>query len=69
MTGYKVDDQDTVWLNDRICVPQDATTRQENLTEVHNSKYSIHPGCTKMYQNLEDHFWWNDEDRHSLVCS
>jgi len=32
----------------------------EILNEAHNSKYSIHPGCTKMYQDLKDHFWWRD---------
>jgi len=32
----------------------------EILNEAHNSKYSIHPGCTKMYQDLKDRFWWRD---------
>jgi hypothetical protein len=42
------------------CVPQDQGIRTEILDEAHNSKYAIHPGCTKMYQDLKDHFWWND---------
>ena len=25
-----------------------------------NSKYSIHPDCTKMYKGLKDSFWWRD---------
>jgi hypothetical protein len=29
------------------------------LREAHDSAYSIHPGCTKMYQNLETHFLWH----------
>jgi hypothetical protein len=59
-TDYRVDDQGTIWLRDRICVPQDQGIRAEILDEAHNSKYAIHPGCTKMYQDLRDRFWWND---------
>ena len=29
------------------------------LTEAHSSKYSIHPGATKMYRDLKQHFWWS----------
>jgi hypothetical protein len=29
------------------------------LREAHDSAYSIHPGCTKMYQDLKTHFWWH----------
>ena len=57
---YRVDDQGTTWLKNRICVPRDQKIRMEILNEAHNSKYSIHPGCTKMYQDLKDHFWWRD---------
>jgi hypothetical protein len=59
-TDYTVDDQGTIWLKDRICVPQDPGIRAEILDEAHNSKYAIHPGCMKMYQDLKDRFWWND---------
>jgi hypothetical protein len=59
-TDYRVDDRGTLWLKDHICVPQDQGIRTEILREAHNSKYAIHPGCTKMYQDLKDHFWWND---------
>jgi hypothetical protein len=34
------------------------------LREVHDSAYSIHPGCTKMYQDLKTHFWWHGTKRH-----
>ena len=57
---YRVDDQGTTWLKNRICVPRDQKIRMDILNEAHNSKYSIHPGCTKMYQDLNGHFWWRD---------
>jgi hypothetical protein len=57
---YRVDEQGTLWLKNRICVPRDEQIRGEILNEGRNSKYSIHPGSTKMYQDLMDRFWWNN---------
>jgi len=28
------------------------------MYEAHLSKLSIHPGSSKMYQDLKSHFWW-----------
>jgi hypothetical protein len=28
------------------------------LDEAHLSRYSIHPGSTKMYHDLKQHYWW-----------
>jgi hypothetical protein len=28
------------------------------LDEAHTSRYSIHPGRTKMYHDLRQQFWW-----------
>jgi hypothetical protein len=44
---YHLDEQGTLWLKDRICVPRSKEIRD-----------SIHPGCTKMYQDLKVRFWW-----------
>lgn len=55
---YRVDEQGTLWLKQRICVPQDQQIRDAILSEAHNSKYSIHPGCTKMYCDLRSRFRW-----------
>ena len=29
------------------------------MKEAYRSNYSIHPGSTKMYQNLQQHYYWN----------
>ena len=34
------------------------------LDEAHLSKFSIHPGITKMYQDLKQNFWWTRMKRH-----
>ncbi|KAH0722549.1 hypothetical protein KY290_006570 [Solanum tuberosum] len=43
----------------RVCVPNVGELRQQIFTEAHNSSYSIHPGATKMYRDLQEVFWWN----------
>jgi hypothetical protein len=39
-------------------VPKDHQLRKQILDEAHLSKFSIHPGSTKMYQDLRQNFWW-----------
>jgi hypothetical protein len=55
---FRKDDQGIVWFNDRIVVPKNAEVRQQILDEVNLSRYSIHPGSTKMYQDLKKYYWW-----------
>jgi hypothetical protein len=54
----KEDDQGIVWFNNRIVVPKNEEVRQQILDEAHLSRYSIHPGSTKMYQDVKQHYWW-----------
>ena len=41
-----------LYFRDKICVPQ-GEIRQKILAEAHSSASSIHPGGTKMYQDLK----------------
>jgi hypothetical protein len=54
---FRKDDQGIIWFNDRIVVPKDADVRQQILDEAHLSRYPIHPGSTKMYQDLKQYYW------------
>jgi hypothetical protein len=56
--SFRTDEQSTVWFEQRICVPYQNNLRQQILKEAHESAYSIHPGGTKMYQDLRETFWW-----------
>ena len=42
----------------RIWVPNVQELRREILHEAHSSRYSIHPGSTKMYRDLKEYYWW-----------
>jgi hypothetical protein len=50
---FRRDDQGVVWFNNRIVVPKNDEVRQQILDEAHLSRYSIHPGSTKMYHDLK----------------
>jgi hypothetical protein len=55
---FRKDDQGIVWFNNRIVVPKNDEIHQQILDEAHLSCYSIHPGSTKMYHGLKQHYWW-----------
>lgn len=41
-------------------MPNSEEIRREILEEAHGSRFSVHPGSTKMYRNLRESFWWNN---------
>jgi hypothetical protein len=65
-------EQGTVWFKDRICVPAIESLHETILKESHDSDYSIHPGSTKMYQDLKQKYWWYELKRdvvaHMAMC-
>jgi hypothetical protein len=59
-TCFQKDHQDVVWFGKRLVVPVDPEVKKIILDEAHRSKFSIHPGSTKMYQDLKQNFWWSN---------
>jgi hypothetical protein len=56
--NFTKDGQGTIWFKNRICVPEIDNLWETILTEAHDLAYSIHPGSTKMYQDLKQKYWW-----------
>ncbi|XP_071714943.1 uncharacterized protein [Rutidosis leptorrhynchoides] len=56
---FREDDDGVIWCGNRLCVPNDDAIRKALLSEAHSSPFSVHPGSTKMYQDLKKHFWWS----------
>ena len=50
---YRVDSSGTLRFEGRIWIPTDPELREEILQEAHSTRYSIHPGSTKMYRDLK----------------
>ncbi|GKA12067.1 putative reverse transcriptase domain-containing protein, partial [Tanacetum coccineum] len=48
----------TLCLNERSWIPCFGDLRELIMHESHKSKYSIHPGPDKMYQDLKKLYWW-----------
>jgi hypothetical protein len=69
---FTEDEQRTIWFKDRMCVPDIESLRETILKEAHDSDYSIHPGSTKMYQDLKRKYWWyglkRDVAAHVAMC-
>nr|GFB19202.1 retrotransposon protein, putative, Ty3-gypsy subclass [Tanacetum cinerariifolium] len=60
---FRLDDDNVLWQGTRLWVLNDDTLREALLTEAHSSPFSVHPGSTKMYHDLKQHFWWSGMKR------
>ncbi|GKB38657.1 putative reverse transcriptase domain-containing protein, partial [Tanacetum coccineum] len=49
---------ETLCLKNRSWIPRFGNLRALIMHESHKSKYSIHPGSDKMYQDLKKLYWW-----------
>jgi hypothetical protein len=53
---FRENAEGTLWFNDRLVVPTKESLKKKVLDEAHASRYSIHPGNTKMYHDLRQQF-------------
>nr|ABA97610.1 retrotransposon protein, putative, Ty3-gypsy subclass [Oryza sativa Japonica Group] len=60
---FSMDEKKTLWYKKRIYVPEQGGLRGLILKEAHESAYSLHPGSTKMYQDLKEGYWWPNMKR------
>ena len=60
---FLVDAEDCLRFRNRLCVPKNSELIQMILNEAHNSRFSVHPGSTKMYNDMKQHYWWHGMKR------
>ncbi|KAL4032214.1 hypothetical protein IC575_005282 [Cucumis melo] len=72
---FSISFDDGLTFDGRLCVLEDSAVKAELLTEVHSSPFTMHPGRTKMYQDLRRVYWWRNRKREvadfvsrCLVC-
>ena len=46
-----------------MCVPDNSELKKKIMKEAHSMPYTVHPGSTKMYQDLRNTFWWTNMKR------
>ena len=62
----QIDEEGVLRIKRRVCVPRVDDLIDTILTEAYSSRYSIHPGATKMYRDLKKHFWLS-RMKHDIV--
>jgi len=55
---FRFDEHGVLMFRDRVCVSDVSELMKRILDEGQKSNLSIHPGATKMYQDLKKLFWW-----------
>ena len=66
-TEFEVKEDRSLYYKDMVCVPNDCELKKVILDEAHSGSFTIHPGSTKMYQDLKMSFWWSGmKKRYSL---
>ena len=56
-TNITLDEEGIIKFQHQVCVSDVAEVRKEVLEEAHKSKFFIHPGSNKMYQDLKKKWW------------
>ena len=62
--GWTVYTDGSLRYRGRVVVPQLTDLREEILREFHCSRFSVHLGGTKMYQDLRRQYYWSGIKRH-----
>jgi hypothetical protein len=55
---FRKDEKGILWFESRLVVPKIKDLKKKILDEAHLSKFSMHPGSTKMYHDLKPLYWW-----------
>ena len=55
---FRIKHDGVIVRGSRMCVPEIGELKREIMEEAHSSAYSMHPGSTKMYHTLREHYWW-----------
>ena len=56
---FQIRDDGVIVRGSLMCVPKIDEIKKEIMEEAHSSAYVMHPGSTKMYPTLREHYWWN----------
>ena len=54
---FQIRDNGVIVRGSRMCVPEIGELKREIIEEAHSSAYTMHPGSSKMYHTLREHYW------------
>ncbi|RVW12300.1 Transposon Ty3-G Gag-Pol polyprotein [Vitis vinifera] len=61
--GWNIHSNGGIHFLNKLCVPNDAQVKEEVMKEAHHSRFTVHPGETKMYHDLKRQYWWQGMKR------
>jgi hypothetical protein len=53
---FTMEEDGTIFFSGHLCVPQKSKVKMDILREAHRTPYMVHPGETKMYQDMRQSF-------------
>ena len=56
--GWSIYSNGGIYFFNKLCLPKEAQEKEEVMKEAHQSRFTIHPGETKMYHDLRRQCWW-----------
>ena len=62
-TDFSVREDESLYFQNRLCVPTDNEMKKELLHEAYNLVCTMHLGGNKMYQDLKQYYWWRGMKR------
>ena len=60
---WTVHSDGSLWYRGRVVVPHLTDLREDSLREFHCSRFAVHPGGMKMYQDLRRQYYWSEMKR------
>ena len=58
-TEFQIRDDDMIVKGQRMCVSEYGEMKRDIMEKAYSFAYAMHPGSTKMYKTLKEHYWWN----------
>ena len=55
-TEFQIKDDGMIVKGQRMCVPKYGELKRDIMEEAHSSTYAMHPGSTKRYRTLKEHY-------------
>jgi hypothetical protein len=55
---FTMEEDGTIFFRGCLCVPLKSEVKMDILREAHRTPFMVHPGETKMYQDMRQSFWW-----------
>ena len=50
-----------------LCVPNEGQLKKDISNKAHKSRMTVHPGGTKMYNDVKRNFWWEGMKREVAI--